>query len=312
MRTAVGIDLGGTELRAALVAEDGRLLARRSTRTDAAGGPEAVLAQMTGLVADLDLAGARPVAVGVGAPGPLDAEAGVVTGPPTLAGWHGFPLRERLAAALGLSVAIDNDGHAAALGEWRFGAAIGRRHFVYVTVSTGIGGGVVCDGRLLRGRGGLAGHVGHMIVTDDDVVCSCGNRGCWEAVASGTAFGRQARRAAAADPAGRIAALAGTAPADARHVGTAAREGDPAALALVAEEARRLGAGIVGLIHLYSPEVVVIGGGLSALFDLFAPVIADAVATRAMPAFRDVAVVPAALGPDAGLVGAAALVLAPN
>jgi glucokinase len=311
MRAAFGIDLGGTELRAALVGETGAVLAHAQTKTAADAGPEAIVRQIEALVGAIKAAAADviPVGVGIGAPGPLDTSRGLVQSPPTLRGWTDVPLAAILSERLGLPAVLDNDGHAAALGEWAFGAAIGAEDFVYITVSTGIGGGVVCDGRLLRGRGGRAGHVGHMIVTEADVLCNCGNRGCWEALASGPALAAAAQAALSLHPDSLIKAIAGEGPIDARMVGSAARKGDELALRLVRREAEILGAGIASLIHLFSPECVILGGGLSALFDLMQPTIEAAIAARAMPAFRDTRLVKAALGDRTGVVGAASLVL---
>ena len=288
--SALGFDLGGTQVRAALV-EGGQVLRRAALRTDVAGGPEAVMEQFLRLgesVADK----AAPVAVGIAAPGPLDTVTGVVDHIPTLPGWEGFALRDRLARAFGLPAVVENDGIAAAQGEWRHGAGRGLAHLVYVTVSTGVGGGVVVDGRLLHGRRGMAGHVGHMRVAEEGPVCSCGRVGCFEALASGTAFGRRAD---------------GGAEAVAR-----ARQGDPAALALLAEEARLLGRGFASLAHLYAPERIIMGGGVAQAFDLLAPGIRAEFDAEAMPPFRTVEIVPAALGDNAGLIGAADLALQGN
>jgi glucokinase len=306
---AVGVDLGGTRVRAALVDEHGRIRTHAATRTDVAGGPRSVVAQITGLVAEVtrdidrgDLAG-----VGLCAPGPLDGPAGVVIGIPTLPGWVDIPITAWLADALALPVTLENDGVGAAIGEWRFGAGRGLQDFVYVTVSTGIGGGVIADGHVLRGRRQLAAHVGHMTVDPAGEVCLCGNRGCWEAQASGTAFGAFARRRAAAAPGSRLARLGDT--LDARQVMAAARDGDALALELVAHEAEWLGIGIVSLLHLFSPDAVVLGGGVSDGFDLLRAGIDAQVQRRAMPPFRSVPVRAAALGQDSGVVGAASLML---
>ncbi|MEK8026953.1 ROK family protein [Pseudaquabacterium rugosum] len=314
-RPAVGLDLGGTQVRAALVAPDGRLLARAATRTDVSGGPRAVVEQMRRLVDDVTAGQPRHGLAGIGvcAPGPLDSAEGMVLGIPTLPGWTDVPLTAWLQEALELPVRLENDGVGAALGEWRYGAGRGLSDFVYVTVSTGIGGGVVSDGRLLRGRRRLAAHIGHMTVVPDGPLCPCGNSGCWEAVASGSALGRRAREAAAAEPSGRLAelahALAGG--ADAAVLVRAARDGDAAAGRLIDEEASALGLGIVNLLHLFSPQRVVLGGGVAQAFDLLQAGIAREIDKRAMPPFRDVPVVAASCGQDAGLVGAAALILAP-
>lgn len=309
---AVGVDLGGTQVRAALVDASGQVLARAAARTDAVGGPGAVLQQIQQLVAETTQ-GIAPSAlggVGVSAPGPLDGEAGVILGIPTLSGWVNVPIVAWLQEALALPVKLENDGVAAAIGEWRFGAGRGLSDFVYVTVSTGIGGGVIADGRVLRGRGRLAGHIGHMTIDPQAEVCSCGNPGCWEALASGTALGQYARQQAALAPTSPLAAFG--AALDAKQVVASARAGEALALELLEREARLLGIGIVNLLHLYSPELVVVGGGVSQGFDLLHPGIAQHVARRALPPFRGTPVVAAQLGQNSGLVGAASLILLPG
>ena len=310
-RTALAIDLGGTELRAALVTESGEAVAIAATPTDARSGPEAVIAQMVGLVGKVraEAPDARPIGLGVGAPGPLDPKAGIVVDAPTLAGWQNVPLVEILSERLGLAVKLENDANAAALGEWRFGAGQGTQSMVFVTVSTGIGGGVIVDGNLLHGRRGLAGEIGHMAVSDQPVRCACGATGCWEALASGTALAREAAQRVRSGGAPALAALAGDAPVTARHVGEAARAGDADALGLIDTEARWLGIGLTNLLHLYSPERLILGGGVGSLLPLMQATIGQTIRERAMPAFRDVPVVATALGSRAGLVGAASLML---
>jgi glucokinase len=306
---AVGVDLGGTQVRAALVDDAGTVIRRAATMTDTQGGPEAVIGQIAGLV-DAVLADeerASVVGVGVAAPGPLDDERGLALAIPTLRGFVDLPLVAMLAERLRLTVKLGNDGLAAVLGEWRFGAGRGFSNLVYITVSTGLGGGVVADGRLLRGRRGMACHVGHMTVVADGALCACGNRGCWEAHASGTAFAQEARRRAAGAASSALSAHGER--IDAGLVFEAARQGDALASAIVAEEADMLGLGIVNLLHLYSPERVVIGGGVSNGFDLLHPGIVARVVRTAMPPFRDVPIVRAELAGNSGLVGAAALVL---
>jgi glucokinase len=305
---AFGIDLGGTQVRAALV-EGGRVLARAAEPTDVAGGPAAVLGQIERLMGRvLPRAGWSGLGgLGICSPGPLDTETGTVLNIPTLPGWDGLPLRDLLARRTGLPVVLENDGIAAAFGEWRHGAGQGMRHLVYVTVSTGIGGGAVVDGRLLHGRRGMAGHVGHLVLDPAGPPCSCGARGCFEAHASGRALGRAARALAPLHPEGRLAASAPSGELTARHVVEAAREGDALALRLLADEARHLGLGFTGLIHLFSPEAVVMGGGVSDAFDLLEDGIRAAIRARAMAAFREVPVIRAALGGNSGLIGAAAL-----
>jgi glucokinase len=296
MEAAIGIDLGGTELRAAVVSADGRVLAHARTETAAMDGPDAVIGQMAALVGQIR--GAHHIlGVGIGSPGPLDAAAGRVVHAPTLRGWNDVPLATLAAERLGLPVRIDNDANVAALAEWRFGAGRGLRHIVYVTVSTGIGGGVIVDGRLLHGRGSLAGEIGHMAITEAPIACACGGLGCWEALASGTALGQ------------RATAMGVFGPVTGRDVGRLAAAGNATAAALLAEEGRYLGIGFVNLLHLYAPEMIVVGGGVSDCLPAMHGEITRVIRRRAMPAYRDVPVVAAALGQQAGVIGAALLVL---
>lgn len=289
----LGIDLGGTQLRVAVVDRSGKILRRAALATDVAGGPKAIIEQMIKLASDVgDGFQDRIGAAGVSSPGPLDLERGRTSDLPTLPGWFDFPLRDTLAEKLVLPVVLENDGIAAANGEWKFGAGRGLNHLVYVTVSTGIGGGVVVDGHLMHGRRGMAAHVGHMMIAPDGPICGCGGKGCLEALASGTAFGVAARAAGFTDG---------------KHAVELARTGDKKAKSLVDQEAQWLGYGFASLLHLYSPERLIIGGGLSAALDLMMPVIRAQIDRHAMPAFRAVEIVPAALGDNAGLIGAAAL-----
>lgn len=306
-QVAIGIDLGGTQVRAALVGEQGTIFAQAEDRTDAAAGPERVLRQILDL-AEQVLAAGQPlsvVGVGVSTPGPVDTIAGVASDVPTLAGFAGFPLKAELQKRFAYPVSLENDGIAAAIGEWQFGAGKGRDNLIYVTVSTGIGGGIISDGRVVRGRKGMAGHIGHMSVTPNGELCPCGNRGCFEAYGSGTAFALRARRRA-------LGCTETTLGKDGREIHSrdvfaAARHGDGLANTLIDEEAEILGRGFTSLIHIFSPDLVVMGGGLSHEFDRLQPGIQDYIARWAMPAFNDVPVVRAALGQNSGLVGAAAL-----
>ena len=302
-RHFIGVDLGGTHLRAACVDNAGRILAAERVLTDRDGGPHAVAAQIERLIATMRDDATE--AVGIGIPGAFDREAGTVLGIPALPGWGGMPLIARLQDSTGLPCVMENDATAAAIGEWRAGAGKGCAHFVYITISTGIGAGVIVDGRVLLGARGIAGEIGHCRIADASDTCSCGRIGCWEAVASGTALGRRARRVAEAEPTGLIASLADGGQVTAAHVGTAARAGDMRARALLAEEAVWLGYGLVNAQHLYSPERIVMGGGLSQLLDLMADDIAAVVRDRLLPGFPHAPILPAALGDDAGTIGAA-------
>ena len=312
MRHALAVDLGGTELRAAMVDESGAVLGFTGCATDSGGGPAAVMAQMVDLSRELEreVGDRAPVGLGIAAPGPLDATAGIAIAPPTLRGWHDVPLAAEMQARLHLPVRIENDANAAALGEWRFGAGRGTEHMVFVTVSTGIGGGVIAGGRLLHGHRGLAGEIGHMTIDADATEGLFGGApGAWEALASGTALGRDATRGASGPDGAGLRALAGPGPVTARHVVEAARIGDPLACALLDREARLLGIGFANLLHLYSPERIIMGGGVAAGFDLMRNIMERTIRERALAPYRTVPVVVAALGTHAGLIGAASLVL---
>ena len=293
-RNTLGIDIGGSRIRAAVVSPEGSLLTRAEGVTPARASGDAVVEAVAQVVAQAmqGHAAGSLLGAGVGAPGPLDALQGLALSTPTIDGFRDFPLRDRIAGAIGLRTLLDHDGHAAAFGEWQFGAGRGHNNMVYVTVSTGIGGGAIVDGRLQRGRRGMAAHVGHMTLLPDGPVCNCGNPGCWEALAAGPALTAAAR-------------LAGF--ADGEAVFAAARAGDPGAMAVAEAEARWLGIGIVSLLHVYSPDIVVLGGGVMNGLDVLHPAMSAEIVARAMPPFRDTRVVRASLLDNAGLIGAAAL-----
>ena len=313
-RLGIGIDLGGTQLRAALVTRSGTVRRRAAARTAAQDGPEAVLEQIRELVRIVleDDAPDGIDGVGIAAPGPLDTERGVVLHIPTLRGWDDFALRSALERRLALPVVVENDGIAAAFGEWAFGAAKGFRHALYATIRTGIGGGVIVDGRLLRGRRGMAGHIGHVRLSSDGPRCSCGAVGCFEAYASGTGLAAAATAAAAADPDSALGKLALSGPVDARDLAHCALAGCPVSTVVMEAEARHLGRGFASLCHAYSPEVIVMGGGVSQAFDLLAPTVRATLDRELLPGFRGIRLVRAALDDNSGLLGAAALVFDPS
>ncbi len=308
LKYAIAVDLGGTQVRAALVDSEGHILERDQVLTDAIGGPEIVIEQIDRLVKGISSsAGGREIlGVGVSSPGPLDTEQGIALSLPTITGFSEFALGAALRSCISYPVVLENDGIAAAIGEWRFGAGIGFSNVVYVTVSTGIGGGVIIDGRVMRGRRGMAGHVGHMIIVPDGEVCGCGTRGCFEAYGAGPAFTARARKRAF----GHATSILGLKAEDitSQSVFVAAKAGDTLALELVAEEAKILGMGFSSLFHLFSPDVLIMGGGLSHEFEMLVPGINAQIQVSAMPAFKSVPVVKAKLGGNSGLVGAASLV----
>jgi len=259
----LGFDIGGTKLAVVVGDEAGRIAARRRRAIGASGDPRtdvnAMLRDAHELLAEAGVAASALRGVGVAAPGPIDFARGVVESPPNLAGWDAVPIRAWLGEVFEAPVHLENDANAAALAEWRFGAGRGAQHLVYLTMSTGVGGGLVLDGRLYRGTGG-AGEVGHMPVEwgRDSELCGCGRRGCLEAYVGGRRWTERLARITPA--ASRVAALAG-APAQARpeHVLAAAREGDGFARGELERWNRYLARGLVALSYVLAPEVFVLG-----------------------------------------------------
>jgi glucokinase len=307
-RAAIGLDIGGTKLRGLLVGEDGTVLARSAEETPA-DDSDATLQRLFDVVEELRGSG-DVVAIGVGAAGMVDFETGTMRWAPNLA-WKELPIRNLVSERFALPCVVDNDANAAAWGEYRFGAANGYLHVLMVTVGTGIGGGIVTDGALYRGAHGFAAEIGHIIVEPGGPECGCGNRGCWEQVASGQALDRLARLAAETQPGSLIAALAEAEEATGRHVATAATRGDSVAIGILAEIGRRLGEGIAGLVNILDPEAVVVGGGVAEVGDVLMSPTRDAfLASVEAPDHRpEVALLRARLGNSAGSIGAAALAL---
>jgi glucokinase len=303
VRRLLGIDVGGTKVAFALGDEEGRILARRRRPTAPSGRPELDVARIAedarAVAAEAGVALAEVAAVGITAPGPLDPEGGVVLTPPNLPGWRNVPVVEQLGAALGPPVFLENDANAAALAEWRFGAARGFHHAVYLTMSTGVGGGLILGGRLHRGVLASAGELGHVPVEWDGEPCACGLRGCLEAYVGGAAWERRLR--ATTPPESRAAALAGGRDAvRPEHLVAAAREGDAFATAEMERWTRYVARGVVIVAMLLAPEAVVLGTiAVAAGEELaFAP-IRRLVAPRIWPHLaRELQILPAALGRD--------------
>jgi glucokinase len=303
----LGLDVGGTKVLGVVLDDAGGVVAehRQPTVRDAQGLLAGMVAVATTL---LDAAG--PVsAVGVGMPGLVDRN-GTLRFAPNLPGILELPVGPRLAAALGLPVRADNDATCAAWAEHQLGAAAGTDTALLVTLGTGIGGGLVIDGLLVRGANGFAGEVGHMVVDDDGIPCPCGRSGCWERYASGSALDRQARELVAAGGGRRLVELAGGDPERVTgvHVTAAAGEGDADARALLDRFADWFALGLANLIHAFDPSRCVIGGGLVAAGDVVLGPIRKSLSEARLvaPEHRPpVEVVPALLGPQAGAIGAA-------
>jgi len=312
-RHVIGGDLGGTRFRVALADDSGRFIQRKSCLTEADRGLAAVLDRMKALVGEVINESSAPVAaIAIAAPGPLDPWKGIIYRPPNLPGWDEVHLKEIFEDAFGVPTFVGNDANLAALAEWRFGAARGVDCLVYVTVSTGVGGGVVEKGRLILGVGGGAAEVGHMTIEMNGPYCNCGNRGCLEALASGTAIARRAIERLQTGSESTMLQLAGgiVESVTAEHVVEAARAGDKVAGEVMHNAGYALGVGMANLMHLYDPAIIVVGGGVTNAGELLFAPMRQAIAERAMKAFSDrTNVVLAELGDDVGVYGAVALAL---
>jgi glucokinase len=306
---AVGVDVGGTKTAALRITEDGAILERASSPTPA---DDMAATLDTMIEAVRSVLTPEVAAVGISAAGLVDTEGGTLRFAPNLA-WRDARLVECVVGETRLPATADNDNTAAAWGEFRLGAARGHTDVLLVGVGTGIGGGIVVGGRLLRGAHGFAGEVGHVVVEPDGEPCGCGNRGCWETVASGRTILRDGRRAVTRHAHSMLAEMAGGDPdrITGEMVSEAARAGDPTATGILVEVGHRLGEGIAGLVNVLDPEIVVVGGGASGAGELLLePTRAAFRMTVEGEAHRPhVPIVAAQLGNDAGGVGAALLAL---
>ena len=310
-RLFIGIDLGGTKIASALVDADMRIIDRIKIATRPEEGPSAVIGRMLDTVRDLaarkgcDVSDVR--AIGIGCPGPLDQETGIVLDAPNLM-WKDVSLASPMAEAAGRPVYLENDANVAALAENRLGAGRGARHMMYITVSTGIGSGLILGGKLYVGATGAAGELGHVTMLADGPLCGCGNRGCLESLASGTAIARRAREVAAR-PGGEgiLKAARGDITAiEASLVASAAAAGDAAAAAIMHDAFEYLGIAVANVVNLLNLDMVVIGGGVARVGDVLFDTVRRLVRLRSFACMaRDVTIVPASLGADAGALGAA-------
>lgn len=307
---AIGIDLGGTDIKGGLVSSNGDIVARASTATEADHGPDHVIGRIVDLVRRLTKTAedrSLPVkGVGLGAPGTLSRERGVVVAPPNLPGWRDVPVVERIEAATAMAVVLDNDANNAAWAEFKCGAGRGTRSMVMLTLGTGIGSGIILDGKLVRGSHESAGELGHTIVEINGRRCKCGQLGCLEAYASAA---QTAARATEAVAAGRPSVLRRAfergETIDASMVAEAAAAGDAVATEVWTDTCRYLAAGCINILHTLDPDRIILAGGMSAAGDRLLTRVTeafDAMASEmlgARPAMRI-----AELGNDAGFVGA--------
>lgn len=306
----IGIDLGGTNIKGALLDRDGHTLQKIRITTEADKGPQEVVTRIVHLIEELiqwgqvlkeDIAG-----IGIGVPGQIDYQSGKVVFAPNL-NFHDLPIKSMLEEKTGLPVFLDNDGNVAALGEMWSGAGMGYKNIVAVTIGTGIGGGIIIDGHLLRGVSGSAGEIGHMIIKENGPRCNCGKSGCLETLTAAPAILREAHSAIKT---GQKTILAEFEELEAKDVFVAAGSGDPIARGIINRSAFYIGLAIANLINLLNPEVVIIGGGVARAGDILIDPIRQTAMDNCLKVAGDAArIVPAQLGNDAGCIGAGALVL---
>ena len=307
----IGVDLGGTNVRTALLDTEGKILQKRKEATNASEGWEKVVARLARTIeqqrADAVQQGHSVVSVGVGAPGIINVDKGVVVKSPNFPDWNNLPLKMELEQRLGLPVCIENDANAAALGEMWHGAGQGVRSMILLTLGTGVGGGIILDKKIWHGADGMAGELGHMTLLPDGRLCGCGNQGCLEMYASARGI-VQSYCEALERSALTSAQSRGTITSE--RVYQAARDGDELANGVMRDMGRMLGIGIANLINIFNPDMIVIGGGVKDAWQLFIGATHQEVMRRAfqVPAERT-EIVPSMLGDDAGVVGAAAVAL---
>jgi len=331
----VGIDLGGTQIRAAAL-RGATLLSRVSLLTGENPTPERVIPRMLNAVhqalSDVNVSPDQIAGVGIGAPGPLSGRTGMVFSPPNLPEWNNVALRDTFHEKLNIPIFLERDTNAAVLAEYMFGAGRGYQEVVYLTISTGIGGGVIANGQLLEGATGTAAELGHMTIDWRGPRCNCGNIGCLESIASGTAIARRANERIALGhsdgaallefvlihcqqelkanvPESSNQAVITPIQVNARMVALAAEAGIPLAREIINSAADALGVGLVNIIHIFNPEVIILGGGVTQIGEPLQGPAKRIVQERAMTVPRETAhIVQAELGNDVGLIGAGTLV----
>ena len=304
----IGIDLGGTNIKAGAVSPTGTILFHQSTPTNAAQGPEAVADRIAEAALQcrdgVPNGRQRTAGIGIGSPGTIDLGKGIVQFSPNLPGWTDIPLRDMVEKRTGLPCVLENDANAAALGEQWVGAGRGTSSVVIFTLGTGIGGGIVLDGKVWHGFNGVAAEIGHMSIDPHGPKCGCGNTGCIEAYASATAMVRRMKEAIASGQRTSLAARGDR--LTAKDIYDAATAGDKAARENMQETGRYLGVAISNIMHILNPEVVVLSGGVTAAGDMLMRPILEEVDKRTLEASRrNVQVLFARLGDDAGVIGTA-------
>ena len=305
----IGVDLGGTKIAAGRLAGSRTLESYKKVWTKGEAGPGQVTEQIIQLVEDLLTNKKQCKGIGVGVPGFVDWQLGVINKLTNLSGWEHYPLKAILEEHFGVAVVIENDANVAAWGEFKYGNGHGCLDLLYLTVSTGIGAGIVMGGNLVRGFTGTAGEVGHMVLKPEGKRCNCGNLGCWETLSSGTAIASEARRYVAAGEKSLISDLAGGKAIKAEHVFQAYEQGDKIAGLVLDGALTYLGIGVANLVNITNPGKVVIGGGVAEAGQLVFAQIRSTVQKLGFGEAALTPILPAKLGGQAGVIGAALLAL---
>ena len=305
----IGVDLGGTTFSVGLVSEEGKILKKITQKTHVENGKEDVLRRLSEAILEVSERETAPF-VGIGSPGSIDRERGVVRFSPNFPDWKDVSLAEEIGKRTGKKVFVENDANAFVLGEKWFGAGRGYEHIVALTLGTGIGGGVITHGKLLTGKDGIGAELGHVVVEPNGPMCNCGTRGCLEAIASATAIRRFLRESYKKYSGSLVYKLAESPEkADAKHLFDAARMGDRFALMLRDRIVDALARAIAGYIHIFNPEVVIIGGGISRAGDVLLEPLRERVPDYLMPSFLGTyQILPSPLVEDAGILGAASII----
>jgi glucokinase len=310
----LGVDIGGTKVAVGLVNRDGKIVSQSRQPMMANGTPEAALQAVTGAIDSLipSPAAGGIQSIGICAPGPLDPKTGIVLNPPNLPCWRNFPLAEKIASIYRVPVHVDNDANAAALAETRWGAARGFCYVFYATIGTGIGSGIVLDGRIYHGHTGSAGEGGHVSIDYRGPLCSCGKRGCIEVLAAGPAIGARARAKLGSDTSRYSAILelaeGNVAAVTSELVGQAYAAGDPLAREILLETVELLTPWLGNIVDLLDPDVLVMGGGVAAMLKPFFDDIKSRLPQWCVnPRASEIPLLMAHYGADAGIAGGAAL-----
>jgi glucokinase-like ROK family protein len=305
----IGIDFGASHINLLIADLGTRILEELEIAFDIQAGPEAGLAEANDRVQELlvkaGLTFGDILAIGMGVPGPIVAEEGMVVAPPIMPGWDGFPIRETLEKLWGIPVSLNNDAELGVLGEWAAGAGRGERNLAYIKVGTGIGAGLLLDGQIYRGVTGSAGEIGHLTIDENGPICTCGNQGCLEAVAGGRAIALQAQEAVRNKQRTHLSTIQPVEKISACEVATAARRGDLISQQILGRAGTQIGIAIAGLVNLFNPGLIVIGGGVAQTGDILLEPIRQAVQRRSLPAAtRVVRITTAMLGRRSSSMGA--------